>query len=113
VPDHSDQVTLPAYLNPQHAETGLGIVEGHPLHQPSQGLGRGGLRQPWVGRRMRAGSEDPHLCRVPFLQRLQGATLWHTLKSEVASVCILSLAAGHHCRLTSPAKILPVSLRMS
>ena len=42
--DHGHQLPLAAHLDPQHAEAGLGAVEGHPLDQPGQGLalGRGG-----------------------------------------------------------------------
>ena len=38
--DHGDQVALAARLDPQHAEAVLGVVEGDPLDQAGQGLGR-------------------------------------------------------------------------
>ena len=40
VADDGDQVALAARLDPQHAEAVLGVVEGDPLDQPGQGLGR-------------------------------------------------------------------------
>ena len=40
VPDHGDQVPLPARLYPQHAEAIVRIVERDPLDQPGQHLGR-------------------------------------------------------------------------
>ena len=36
--DHGDRVALAAHLDPQHAEAGLGIVEGDPLDQAGQSL---------------------------------------------------------------------------
>ena len=39
--DHGDQIALAANLDPQHAEAGLGVVEGHPLDQAGQGLALG------------------------------------------------------------------------
>ena len=38
VPDHGDQVALTAHLDPEDAETVLGIVERHPFHQPGKRL---------------------------------------------------------------------------
>ena len=35
-PTHGDQIALAADLDPQHAEAGLGAVEGHPLDQPGE-----------------------------------------------------------------------------
>ena len=32
VPDHRDEVLVPAHLDPQHAEAALGIVVGDPHH---------------------------------------------------------------------------------
>src|SRR4051812_34453800 len=37
--DDGDQVPLPACLDAQHAEAALVVVEGHPLHQASEGFG--------------------------------------------------------------------------
>ena len=42
--DHGHQLPLPADLDPQHAEAGLGVVEGDPLDQAGQGLALGLLR---------------------------------------------------------------------
>ena len=42
VADHGDEVALAAHLHPQHAEAGLGVVEGDPLDQARQDLGRRG-----------------------------------------------------------------------
>ena len=38
VPDDGDQVALATCLDPQHAEAAVGVVERHPLDQPSQRL---------------------------------------------------------------------------
>ena len=40
VPDHSDQVPLPARFDPEHAKPVLGVVVGDALHQPGQCLRR-------------------------------------------------------------------------
>ena len=41
VADHGGEVALAAHLDAQHAEAGLGVVEGDPLDQARQDLGRG------------------------------------------------------------------------
>ena len=52
--DDGDEITMPAWLNAQHAEAALGIVEGHPFDGAGEyravGLG-GGLRC-WHGLRV-------------------------------------------------------------
>ena len=52
--DHGHEVALAADLDAQHAEAGLGVVEGDPLDQPGQRLALGGIgrarRRPGCGR---------------------------------------------------------------
>ena len=36
--EHGDEVTVPAHLDPQHAEAGLGAVECHALDKTGQRL---------------------------------------------------------------------------
>ena len=60
--DHGHQLPLAADLDPQHAEAGLRVVEGHPLDQAGQGLalgrhGGGSRAWRWLTVRRRLGRD--------------------------------------------------------
>ena len=69
--DHGHELPLAADLDPQHAEAGLGVVEGDPLDQAGQGLASRAPRRPaswWVAMVTSDGSLGRHPVAREHLQ---------------------------------------------
>src|SRR3954452_694536 len=60
---------LPARLDAQHAEPALLVVEGHALHQASQGFGGTSRRSLWIGWRRHSVGKLWHNCSNRQLMR--------------------------------------------